>query len=239
MKLKPKSKHPRRPATVAVSLIAVFAALNVVADFVPVSPVLGFTSFLTLGWILSPLAGLLLGPFSGGASCLIATLVEFFLGLNVAPQLSLGPAGFFRSALAAVQTGLLSSGRWKLASAVFGVLILGWLALPAGRAATGILVFHILGLVLILVSGRRMERSLESQSRWKAGAAVTVSSYCGNISRHLFGNTLLVVFVGLPAQIFLAAIPFTLVEQTFFSFASFALGTALIRLRLRQNTYIG
>ena len=236
MKLKPKSNHPRRPATVAVSLIAVFAALNVVADFVPVSPVLGFTSFLTLGWILSPLAGLMLGPFSGGASCLIATLVELFLGLNV---LSLGPVGFFRSALAAVQTGLLSSGRWKLASAVFGVLILGWLALPAGRAAAGILVFHILGLVLILVSGRRMERSLESRSRWEAGAAVTVSSYCGNISRHLFGNTLLVVFAGLPAQVFLAAIPFTLVEQSFFSFASFALGTALIRLRLRQNTLIG
>lgn len=236
MKLKPKPNPPHRPTTVTLSLIAVFAALNVVADFVPVSPVLGFTSFLTLGWILSPLAGLMLGPFSGGASCLIATLVEFFLGLNV---VSLGPVGFFRSALAAVETGLLSSGRWKLASAVLGVLILGWLTLPAGMSAAAILAFHVLGLVLILVSGRRIERSLESRSRWEVGAAVTVSSYCGNICRHLFGNTLFVVFGGLPAQVFLAAIPFTLVEQSLFSFASFFLGTALIRLRLRQTTYVG
>jgi biotin transporter BioY len=210
--------------------------MNAVTDLIPISPVLGTQSFLTLGWVFSPLAGLMLGPVSGGISCLLATLIELFLGR---PVLSLGPAGLFRSPLAAFETGLLTSGRWSPASAILVILILGWLTLPTGREAAAILVFHLFGLVLIFILRSRMESGLSSQSRRYVGMAVWASSYCGNMARHLYGNLLFVLVAGLPSQIFLAAMPLTLLEQAFFSFASFILGTSLIRLRLRQTTYLG
>ena len=122
---------------------------------------------------------------------------------------------------------------------VLGVLVLGWLALPTGREAVAILVFHLFGLALVLVLRGRMERGLGLGSKRYVGLAVWASSYCGNITRHLYGNILLVVLAGLPPQVFLAAIPFTLLEQVFFSVASFAIGTSLIRLQLRRATYLG
>ncbi|MCJ7635599.1 hypothetical protein MUP77_24815 [Candidatus Bathyarchaeota archaeon] len=39
---------------------------------------------------------------------------------------------------------------------------------------------------------------------------------------------------GLLPQIFVAAIPFTLLEQSFFSIVAFAIGESLVRLKLRQ-----
>jgi len=225
-----------RPASVTLSLIATFAALNAVTDLIPISPVLGSQSFLTLGWVFSPLAGLMLGPVSGGMSCLLATLIELFLGR---PVMALGPGGFFRSPLAALETGLLTSGGWKPASVILGTLILGWLALPTGRESALILVFHLFGLALTLILRSRMERGLSSQSRRYVGIAVGAASYCGNMTRHLYGNLLFVLVTGLPPQVFLAAMPLTLLEQVFFSLAAFIIGTSLIRLRLRQATYIG
>jgi len=197
---------------------------------------LGFDSFLTLGWVFSPLAGLMLGPIAGGTSCLIAILIELFLGR---PVLSLGPLGLLRAALAAFEAGLLASGRWRTASAILGVLIAGWLAIPVGRDAAAILVFHLFALALIVILGSRLERGLGTHSRRSVGLTVSVASYCGNVTRHLYGNLLLVILAGLPSQVFLAAIPFTFLEQLFFSIVSLAIGTPLIRLRLRQATYIG
>lgn len=225
-----------RPASVTLSLIATFAALNAVTDLIPISPVLGSQSFLTLGWVFSPLAGLMLGPVSGSTSCLVSTLIELFLGR---PVLTLGPLGLFRSAVAAFETGLLSSGMWSPASAILWVLILGWLALPTGRESALILVFHFFGLALIFTLRNRMERGLGSESRRYVGMAVWAASYCGNITRHLYGNLLFVLVVGLPSQVFLAAMPLTLLEQVFFSSASLIVGTSLIRLKLREATYVG
>ena len=229
-------KWGSRPVSVTLSLVATFAAMNAVTDLIPISPVLGSQSFLTLGWVFSPLTGLMLGPVSGGTSCLLATLIELFLGR---PVMALGPGGLLRSAVASFETGLLTSGRWRPASVILGILILGWLALPTGREAAAILVFHLFGLVLTLILRSRMERRLSSQSRRYVGIAVWAASYCGNIARHLYGNLLFVLVAGLPSQVFLAAMPLTLLEQVFFSFVSFIIGTPLVRLKLRQATYLG
>jgi hypothetical protein len=73
-----------------------------------------------------------------------------------------------------------------------------------------------------------------SSSLWKQVAlGVAVAAYCGNISRHLLGNILLAVLTDVPSIVFVAAIPFTVIEQTSFLAASTILGVALTRTRAR------
>ena len=119
------------------------------------------------------------------------------------------------------------------------MLILGWLLMPQGREAVFVLVFHVVGLALILTLRHRVAAGLESKNRTRVGLAVGVAAYCGNISRHLFGNLLFVLFASLPAVVFLAAMPLTLLEQTFFAVISGVLGASLVLLGLRRVTYLG
>jgi len=66
------SKNGNTPRSLILTYISVFAALNALADFIPFTPILGIPgSSFRLGWILSPLTGILLGAEAGGISYLI------------------------------------------------------------------------------------------------------------------------------------------------------------------------
>ncbi len=227
-----------RPISLSLSMVSVFAVLNVVGDSVPLTPVIGFAqSRLSLGWILAPLTGLMLGPYTGSLSCFLASLVELFLGFPI--MVPFGPFGLVRSALAAFQTGMVSTHRWIISAGALSLLILGWLMTIQGQEAVSVLVFHIFGLTLILASGRQIATELESQDRVRIGLAVGIATYCGSITRHLFGNLLFVLFASLPSAVFSSAIPLTLLEQTFFAVVSSILGASLVLLGLRRVTYLG
>lgn len=222
----------RIPQPFTLSLISIFAALNIVADVLPLTPVLGVNgASFRLSWVMAPLTGLLLGPLSGGLSCVMAGVVELFLGLQ--PSQPFGLFAPFRMGLSAVQVGLLVKGRWKTALTILGSLIFVWVLLPKGRETLLVLSFHLVGFFLILVFRTRIERYVSS-SLWKQVAlGVAVTAYCGNISRHLLGNILLAVLTDVPSIVFVAAIPFTVIEQTSFLVASTILGVALTRTRAR------
>jgi hypothetical protein len=227
-----------RPASLTLSMVSILAALNVIGDFVPLTPIIGFEqSRLTLGWAFASLTGLMLGPLFGATSCLIASLAELFLGFPL--LIPFGPLGLVRSALAAFQTGLFSTRRWVFSGGILLILIISWLLTPQGKEAMLVLAFHLFGLVLMLVSRSWVADALESHSRRQIGLAVAIACYCGNISRHLFGNLLFVFFASLPAVVFLTAMPLTLLEQTFFALLSGVLGASLVLLGLRRVTYLG
>lgn len=228
-------QRPWRSAFI-MSLATMFAVLNVMSDFFPISPVLGFTqSKLTLGWVFAPLTGIMLGPIIGSMSCLLAAIVGLFLGFPT--LIPFGPAGLIRSALSALQAGLISSGHWKVSTSLLALLVLSWLFVPTGQEAVPVLVFHLLALLLMVVLRNRIVKGLDSPNRATVGLTVAIIVYCGNISRHLYGNLLFAVIVHMPALIFVASIPLTFLEQTFFSVVSSVLGMYLIRLGLRKVTF--
>jgi len=222
----------RRPRPVVVSLLATFAALNVVSDLMPLTPVIGVNgAFFRLSWVVAPLTGLLLGPVWGGGSCVLAGLAELCFGLQ-----STQPFGLFtpfRMGLSAVQAGLVVKGRWKTAVTVLGSLIGVWVLLPAGREALLAVSLQGVGCVLLLAFRTRIRGYVASASWKQVALGVAVAAYSGNVSRHLLGNLLLVVLTDAPSTIFVAALPFTIVEQAVFLAAAIILGTALTRTRAR------
>lgn len=222
----------RIPQPFTLSLISIFAALNIIADVLPLTPVIGVNgASFRLSWVVAPLTGLLLGPIAGGGSCVIAGVVELFLGLQ--PSQPFGLFAPFRMGLSAVQVGLLVKGRWKTALTILSSLIFMWILLPKGREALLILSFHLVGFFLILVFRTRIVGYMSSSLWKKVALGVAVAAYCGNISRHLLGNILLVVLTEIPSIVFVTAIPFTVIEQISFLVASTSLGVALTRTRAR------
>jgi len=64
---------------------------------------------------------------------------------------------------------------------------------------------------------------------------VAVVSYCGNISRHLFGNILYATFFKLPSIVFISAMPFTFIEQLTFTVGAILIGIPLLQINIRRQ----
>lgn len=227
-------KKKTRPRALVIALISTFAVLNIFANLFPITPILGISgAFFKLGWVFAPLTGILLGPVEGGISCILASIIEFSFGIQ---SWIFGVFSPFRAGLSAFQAGLLQRGKWKTALILLILLIFSWISLPSGRDALIVISFPLLGFFLILFFGSRIEYYIASSVWKKRALGFVVASYCGNISRHLFGNTLLVLLSNMSPIIFISAIPFTLIEQGLFAIASTILGMALMRTRLKEIT---
>ncbi len=76
-----------------IATIAIFAVIYAILDQIPVSALIGANSTLTMAEVFSPLAGMILGPFAGGASVVLGTFVAapghplIFDGLDFIPAL--------------------------------------------------------------------------------------------------------------------------------------------------------
>jgi hypothetical protein len=219
------------PKSLALTSISLFAVLNVLADLISFTPFLGVPgASFRLGWISSTLTGFLLGTKLGGISCLIGGFVEIFIGQ---PPIF----GFFtplRPAISAFITGMLVSRKWHIPAIALFTLVLIWLLLPVGKDASVILIFHIVGLGIILFFRGKIGDFIESKVTRRVALGLILAVYCGNISRHLFGSILSATILNLPSIFFVSALPFTLIEQLTFAIGTTIIGLYLNRLKLRE-----
>lgn len=221
-----------RPKSLVLTYIAVFAALNALSDFIPFTPILGVPgASLRFGWVSSSLTGILLGAKIGGLSCLIGGLIGFFLGQ---PQI-FGPFTPLRPAISASIAGMLISKHWRVPAITLLTLISVWLSLPTGRYASVIVIFHITGLALVLLLREKIGDLARSKFPKESGLGLFLVSYCGNITRHLFGNIILATIQDLQFIYFISATPITFMEQLTFATGTMILGLSLSRLGSNQQ----
>ncbi len=212
--------------SLVIAYIGIFAALNVLANFIPFTPLLGLPgSSLSFGWVMAPLTGILLGARAGAASCLLGSIIGTLLG----QPLIFGLFTPFRAALSATASGMVASRRWQIPFLMLTSLIIIWLCLPTGREAYPVLVFHFAALTLILIFRGKLGVFLSSGSK-KSLFKYSLAAYSGNVTRHLFGNILSVLFYSLPAITFVLAIPYTFMEQLVFALGTALTGASLNRL---------
>ncbi len=115
-----------RIGTRRLATVAIFAALYAVLNLIPVSRLVGSVSFLTMANVFSPLAGMILGPFTGGLSVLVGTYVSFALGKTVA----FDGLDFIPGVVAAVTAGYAIQGKVGRVAAISVVLFVIYLVDP-------------------------------------------------------------------------------------------------------------
>ena len=112
-----------------VSLIAVFAALGVVCDAV-VTP--AFSAGVWLGWIflISPIAGIVLGPYNGFVSTLIAVMI----GHSLFPRETVWEFVFTLGApVGSMMSGFTFKGQLKRVFAYYTLTLGTYFATPVSR----------------------------------------------------------------------------------------------------------
>jgi hypothetical protein len=209
--------------TVDISLTGVFGAIVAFSYLVPIGAAIGGASIFSLSWVVDTITGILLGPYWGGGAGLIGGIVGNFF--KPSPIL---PLAIFFPALAAVEAGLIVWNLWPLAAVLLISLIVVWFALPTGQVAWPAALFHLLGVAIIITLGMILPKVIRQGSRIHLFAGWMLVAYCGDITRHMLGNILYVTVLSTPAAIFLAAIPYTVVEQTMYALFSAIVGVPLL-----------
>ncbi len=119
--------------TSVVAAVAVLAALYAVLGLIPISRLVGISSFITLREAVSPLAGMLLGP-AGGSAIIIGVLLDFGFGK---PVVFLG-LDFLIDLAAALTAGLAFAGRRKAALLFPAALIVLFVVSPASAGLVSV-----------------------------------------------------------------------------------------------------
>jgi hypothetical protein len=231
----------RRSALVAAA--SVFAALYAVLGAIPVSRLLlGSGNFLTASNFVTPLAGMIFGPFVGGFAAVVGDLLDVYAGYIV-----LGGTGasiIAADLLTVATAGIAFTGRWKAALAVpVAVLALYWLD-PISVLFVGWVPFtwlHMLSLApfagaLILNRSGRI-----SKLHPAFVASVTFAALlCGQLTGTLVGQELSVrVYHTLTLQDWRALVPlfFPLypVERTLFTVVGTVVSLPILRALWRRE----
>jgi hypothetical protein len=223
-----------------IIVISIFAALDAVVRLVPVTYAIGLYKFFSLGWVFSPIMGILIGPFAGFSAAVLGSLIR----ASIAPyKWTFGPFSPFLPAISALQAGLLTRRKHSVffvlvASAILFSLMLTWLYLPTGRIVWPVALYYLVGLAFI-----PLVRICMNLSGKLLPIALILTAYISNITQHALGNVLSVALLNLPAEVFWTALPLPLVEQTAFALASgiiaFPILIALHKANLLQYLHAG
>ncbi len=172
-----------------VASAAIFAAVYAILGLFPVSAYIGVRSFLTFREIVSPLAGMLFGPLTGGFSMIIGNFVDFAFGKPVVFDF----LDFVPDMASAVAAGLVFTGRRKAALALPLVLMV-WYSLDplsvdfvrVGGVAIPFFWMHLLSVAVLgvafLLEGRR---KLNRLNPFFVGATFFMSTMTGHIAGSL------------------------------------------------------
>jgi hypothetical protein len=223
-----------------IIVVSIFAALDAVVRLFPVTYAIGLYKFFSLGWVFSPIMGILIGPFAGFAAAVLGSLIR----ASIAPyKWTFGPFSPFLPAISALQAGLLTRRKHRvvlslIAAGVLFFLMLIWLYLPTGRIVWPVALYYLVGIACIPL----VRICLNLSGKWLVAALILVA-YISNITQHALGNVLSVALLNLPAEVFWAALPLPLVEQTAFALASgiiaFPVLIALQKANLLQYLHAG
>jgi len=150
-----------------VALMAVFAALSaIVVKVVPGIPIIGLSSAsIKFDAALAPIYGMILGPYLGFLAGLVGGLVvaesPFSVLTSFATAISAFVAGFLVQSVHASEEKRIRG--WMIASAVVGLLIIGWYATLVGQLFPFYPVLHLAGLFIILVGRGKIAKAFEKE----------------------------------------------------------------------------
>ncbi|MFW6110839.1 MAG: hypothetical protein ACOC6H_02255 [Thermoproteota archaeon] len=172
------------------ALITVFAALTVVCDAL-VTP--GFSAGVWFGWafLISPLAGIVLGPYKGFLSTLIGVLIGHFL----IPRGSVYEFIFTLGApVGSMMAGFIFKGEWKRVLVFYTFMLAAYFLTPVSRQLPiwGMWDVYVAYALLIVVGGLSFFKGSQMTERI---SPLAISAFLG-----LEADVLLRIFILVPGQ---------------------------------------
>ncbi len=150
-----------------VTLMAIFAALSaIVVEAVPGIPIIGLSNAsIKFDAALAPIYGMIIGPYLGFLAGLVGGLIvadhPFSVLTSFATAISAFVAGFLVQSVHASEEKRIHG--WMIASAVVGLLIIGWYATLVGRLFPFYPILHLTGLFIILVGREKIAKAFEKE----------------------------------------------------------------------------
>jgi len=192
--------------------MSIFTALYAVLRIIPTVPMIGASgASFSLSDIVAPLYGLILGPYIGGLSVIIGSLIAFF----GKPPFFLG-LDFLPATVAAVSLGLLIKRKWIPVIALNIVLLVAFLLHPNTSVFVNVPLsditiplpfawLHIVALLaLISPLGRKAVKWISTPTGTKAATGLAILFFIGTMMQHLMGNllyeTILLPVSGTPVE---------------------------------------
>lgn len=200
------------PKTKLIAIMSIFTALYAVLRIIPTVPMIGASgAYFSLSDIVAPLYGLILGPYIGGLSVIIGSLIAFF----GKPPFFMG-LDFLPATVAAVSVGLLIKRKWIPVIALNIVLLVAFLLHPNTSVFVNVPLsditiplpfawLHIVALiVLISPLGRKAVEWVSTPTAAKAATGLAILFFIGTMMQHLMGNllyeTILLPVSGTPVE---------------------------------------
>lgn len=216
-----------------ISLVIVFAALQVLLTTLPLSITIGVAGSITLGAAGGPIIGILLGPALGGLATLIGSLIGCFINpsgaifgfLTVIPPL----LGAFGAGCIRVKRGYVIGG-------VILALLLIFYAHPFGREAY---IFPWLSIIAMIVAFSPLAvlagSAFASENISKILFGAIISSFVGTMADHMSGCAIAIWYFSpaLTPEIWYLAMPFYPVERAIILIISSVIATPIYQ-RLKK-----
>lgn len=150
-----------------VALMAIFAALSaIVVETIPGIPIVGLPgASIKFDGALAPIYGMVIGPYLGFLAGLVGGLVVadhwFSVLTSFCTAISAFVAGFIVQSVHASEEKRIHG--WMIASAIVGLLVLGWYATWVGQELPFYPILHLTGLFIILVGRGKIAKAFEKE----------------------------------------------------------------------------
>ena len=185
-------------STKQIALIVIFSALYSVLRLIPMGPMIGLSNTFSVSDALAPVYGIVLGPYTGGASVVIGTFVAMAMGKPI----SFMGLDFLPALVNTVAIGFLMRKKWVpaiilnltlLAIFVANPLTVWFFNVSIGSSTITIPFFwlHIAALVVLISPlGYKAGPWVKSLKPAFIAIGIAILAFIGTMMQHLTGNIL-------------------------------------------------
>ncbi len=211
----PSARATNAFETKKLTLVALLAAVYALGSFLPGFPMIGVSgSNIDIVRSLEMVYGLVLGPVLGPLTA--------FTGAVVGKTLTGGGFGMFFTPLAPVSAFMAATlsrpqvfkvKGWVLASAVLGVLIVGWYGIGTGLVVPYYPVFHLIALGIIILFRDKLVSYTRSEDKGRLTMGVALCSFPSTMAGQMLGNLIFIFLLSPEPLFFMSILPVSIAER--------------------------
>jgi len=184
-------------STRQITLISVFAALQVIMSRMPGIPIIGVESAtIEPTVLLMPTIGILLGPWIGGLAAFIGNFIVWLIPSTTFFGMLMLPTGPVCAIVAGALARTDRESDWKVAALILVLLNALWYVSPPGLIVPYYPVLHLAALALVLAFRHRTAELVGSDEKKRVTWGTAIACFSSIMANHMTGTLIFIASVG-------------------------------------------